>query len=95
MLPFLECMSVGVTSVLLTSTTALGPQPVSGDYSAKRPNKSPFCGVRVVGRCEGNNREDEVGVLSVGEFSGGSSNAGVCPSGMEEHRGRGWSAECR
>ena len=46
---------------------------MSGDCSAKRPNKSPVCGVEV-GQCERNNREDEVGVLSVGEVSGGSSN---------------------
>ena len=50
------------------------PQPVSGDCSTKQPNKSPVCGVEVAGRCEGNKREDEVRVLSVGESSGGSSN---------------------
>ena len=44
------------------------------DCSAKRPNKSPVCEVEVVGQCERNNREDEVGVLSVGEVGGGSSN---------------------
>ena len=48
--------------------------PVSGLFSAKRPNKTPVFGVEVVGRCEGNNREYEVGVLSVREVSGGSSN---------------------
>ena len=47
---------------------------VSGDCSAKRPNESLVCGVEVVGRCEGNNREDEMGVLSVDEISGESSN---------------------
>ena len=47
---------------------------VSGDWSANRPNKSPVCGVDVVGQCERNNREDEVGVLCEGEINGGSSN---------------------
>ena len=47
---------------------------MSGNCSAKRPNKSPVCGVEVVGQCEGNNREDEVGVLCQGGVSGGSSN---------------------
>ena len=50
-------------------------QLVSGYCSAKRPNKSPVCGVEVVGQCERNNREDEVEVLNVGVVSGGSSNA--------------------
>ena len=48
-------------------------QFVCGDCSAKRPNESRVCGVEVVGWCEENKREDEVGVLS-GEVSGGSSN---------------------
>ena len=46
---------------------------VSGDCSANRPNKSPVCGLEVV-QCEGNNREDEVGVLCEGEVNGGSGN---------------------
>ena len=37
-----------------------------------RQNKSPVCGVVVVGQCDGNNREDEVGVLCEGEVNGGS-----------------------
>ena len=44
---------------------------VSGDCSANRPNKSPVCGVGVVGQCEGNNGEDEVEVLCEGDVSGG------------------------
>ena len=39
---------------------------MSGDCSANRPNS----GVEVVGQCEGNSREDEVGVLCEGDVSG-------------------------
>ena len=46
---------------------------MSGDCSANRPNSNPDCVVEVVGQCERNNREDEVGVLCEGEVSGGSS----------------------
>ena len=66
MLPFFEEKIIGVASVLLTSTRALGSEPVSGDCSAKSA-KQESSG-------EGNNREDEVGVLCEGEVSGGSSN---------------------
>ena len=45
----------------------------SGQH-ASRPKKRPVCGVGVAGQCEGNNREDEVGVLCDSEVSGGSSN---------------------
>ena len=62
-LTFLGSKSVGETSVLLTG--ALDSSPVSRDCSAKRPTKSPVGGVQMVVWLEGNNREDEVGVLNV------------------------------
>ena len=40
----------------------------------RRLRQIGVCGVEVVGQCEGNNREDEVGVLCEGGVSGGSSN---------------------
>ena len=46
---------------------------VSGDCSAKRPNKSLVGGVPVVVRLEGKRTEDEVRVLSADEVSGGTS----------------------
>ena len=74
MLPFLDGKIIGVASVLLTSTRALGSESVSGDCPANRPNKSPDCGVEVVGQGEGNNGEDEFGMLCKGDVSGGSIN---------------------
>ena len=61
-LPFLEGNIMGVVSVLLTSTGALGSKPVSGYCSANRPKS----GVEVVGQCEGNR------MLCEGDVSGGS-----------------------
>ena len=46
---------------------------IADSMRSKRPNKSPAGGVQVVVRLEGISREDEAGVLSADEVSGGAS----------------------
>ena len=43
-----------------------------------------FCGVDVVGLCDGNNREDEVGVVCEGQIRGGSSNVRNMTCGRDD-----------
>ena len=60
MLAFPEGKSVVVTSVLLTSTRALGSYPVSGLCSAKRPNQSPDCGAQGFVLFGGLSKDEEI-----------------------------------
>ena len=60
---------------------------MSGNCSA-RPNKSTVGGVQVVVHLEGKSREEEVGVLSADEVSGGFSKVRNIPETAHTHTQR-------